>query len=277
MAAEQRLKGTSKSKDPSGLLISVIRTLSTSDDAHDREIEKRRLQEAYDHCDHELDDKIVQHYTELTSAIKTYNSITERIDTSRCKIAQVRENLLSCKSLLHCKRDELRKLWVEGVEHKHVLALLADIESIRQVRHQMDQAMASKRYLHATDILVDAVDCLTNRLAQVEGLSDLSLELQNRKMKLHLVLIEELNRHLYIRSTSCVGPSSFQPLGTNSSTGHGLDVDGSRKSDGDVPARKIGELFYSAHSRVLVLRRTLLIELTLQLVFFTFSMICKCS
>uniref|UniRef100_A0A8C4QM51 Exocyst complex component Sec8 n=1 Tax=Eptatretus burgeri TaxID=7764 RepID=A0A8C4QM51_EPTBU len=160
--------------------IALIRTLSTSDDAHDREIEKCRLQEAYDHCDHELDDKIVQHYTELTTAIKTYNSITERIDTSRCKIAQVHENLLSCKSLLHCKRDELRKLWVEGVEHKHVLTLLADIESIRQVRHQLDQAMVSKRYLHATDILVRSpsiVEFTRGRLTQVSKMSSSMLEM----------------------------------------------------------------------------------------------------
>lgn len=79
----------SKSKDPSGLLISVIRTLSTSDDVEDRENEKGRLEEAYEKCDRDLDELIVQHYTELTTAIRTYQSITERITNSRNKIKQV--------------------------------------------------------------------------------------------------------------------------------------------------------------------------------------------
>uniref|UniRef100_A0A8C3WBJ9 Exocyst complex component Sec8 n=1 Tax=Catagonus wagneri TaxID=51154 RepID=A0A8C3WBJ9_9CETA len=192
----------SKSKDPSGLLISVIRTLSTSDDVEDRENEKGRLEEAYEKCDRDLDELIVQHYTELTTAIRTYQSITERITSSRNKIKQVKENLLSCKMLLHCKRDELRKLWIEGIEHKHVLNLLDEIENIKQVPQKLEQCMASKHYLSATDMLVSAVESLEGPLLQVEGLSDLRLELHSKKMNLHLVLIDELHRHLYIKSTS---------------------------------------------------------------------------
>ncbi|XP_044602115.1 exocyst complex component 4 isoform X1 [Equus asinus] len=194
----------SKSKDPSGLLISVIRTLSTSDDVEDRENEKGRLEEAYEKCDRDLDELIVQHYTELTTAIRTYQSITERITNSRNKIKQVKENLLSCKMLLHCKRDELRKLWIEGIEHKHVLNLLDEIENIKQVPQKLEQCMVSKHYLSATDMLVSAVESLEGPLLQVEGLSDLRLELHSKKMNLHLVLIDELHRHLYIKSTSRV-------------------------------------------------------------------------
>uniref|UniRef100_A0AAR2KRF6 Exocyst complex component Sec8 n=1 Tax=Pygocentrus nattereri TaxID=42514 RepID=A0AAR2KRF6_PYGNA len=195
----------SKSKDPSGLLISVIRTLSSSDDVQDRETEKSRLEDAYEKCDRDLDELIVQHYTELTTAIRTYQSITERITNSRNKIKQVKENLLSCKMLLHCKRDELRKLWIEGIEHKHVLNLLDEIENIKQVPQKLETFMTSKHYLHATDMLVSAVESLEGPLLQVEGLGDLRLELHSRKLNIHVVLIDELHRHLYIKSTSRVG------------------------------------------------------------------------
>lgn len=72
-------------------------------------------------------------------------------------VLQVKENLLSCKMLLHCKRDELRKLWIEGIEHKHVLQLLDEIESIKQVPQRLETYMTSKHYLHATDMLVSRV------------------------------------------------------------------------------------------------------------------------
>ncbi|XP_077896692.1 exocyst complex component 4 isoform X2 [Ictidomys tridecemlineatus] len=185
------------------MLLTML-TLSTSDDVEDRENEKGRLEEAYEKCDRDLDELIVQHYTELTTAIRTYQSITERITNSRNKIKQVKENLLSCKMLLHCKRDELRKLWIEGIEHKHVLNLLDEIENIKQVPQKLEQCMASKHYLSATDMLVSAVESLEGPLLQVEGLSDLRLELHSKKMNLHLVLIDELHRHLYIKSTSRV-------------------------------------------------------------------------
>ncbi|XP_026504390.1 exocyst complex component 4 isoform X2 [Terrapene carolina triunguis] len=107
--------------------------------------------------------------------------------------------------LLHCKRDELRKLWIEGIEHKHVLNLLDEIENIKQVPQKLEQCMASKHYLNATDMLVSAVDSLEGPLLQVEGLSDLRLELHSKKMNMHLVLIDELHRHLYIKSTNRVG------------------------------------------------------------------------
>uniref|UniRef100_A0A9L0RH22 Exocyst complex component Sec8 n=1 Tax=Equus caballus TaxID=9796 RepID=A0A9L0RH22_HORSE len=193
-----------------------IRTLSTSDDVEDRENEKGRLEEAYEKCDRDLDELIVQHYTELTTAIRTYQSITERITNSRNKIKQVKENLLSCKMLLHCKRDELRKLWIEGIEHKHVLNLLDEIENIKQVPQKLEQCMVSKHYLSATDMLVSAVESLEGPLLQVEGLSDLRLELHSKKMNLHLVLIDELHRHLYIRSTSRVTQRSKDKGGMSS-------------------------------------------------------------
>lgn len=55
----------------------------------DRETEKGRLEEAFETCDRDLDELIVQHYAELTTAIRTYQSITERITSSRNKIKQV--------------------------------------------------------------------------------------------------------------------------------------------------------------------------------------------
>lgn len=67
------------------------RTLSSSDDLQDRETEKGRLEEAFETCDRDLDELIVQHYAELTTAIRTYQSITERITSSRNKIKQVKE------------------------------------------------------------------------------------------------------------------------------------------------------------------------------------------
>lgn len=49
----------------------MTRTLSTSDDAEDWENEKGRLEDAYEKYDRDLDELVIQHYTELTTAIAT--------------------------------------------------------------------------------------------------------------------------------------------------------------------------------------------------------------
>lgn len=40
------------------------------------------------------------------------------------RIKNVKNNLQSCKTLLQCKRDELRKLWVDSTEQKYILDLM---------------------------------------------------------------------------------------------------------------------------------------------------------
>lgn len=65
------------------------------------------------------------------------------------------------------------------------------------------QSYTNKRhYLHATQVLVKAIDLSHGRLRDVEGLSDLRQDLDNRKNQLYLKMIEELNRHLYQLSTA---------------------------------------------------------------------------
>ena len=40
------------------------------------------------------------------------------------KVKNLREHLQACKSLLHCKREELKKYWMDGLEYNEVLNLL---------------------------------------------------------------------------------------------------------------------------------------------------------
>lgn len=54
-------------------------------------------------------------------------------------------------------------------------------------------------------VQVSAVESLDGPLLQVEGLGDLRLELHSKKLNIHQVLIDELHRHLYIKSTSRLG------------------------------------------------------------------------
>lgn len=59
--------------------------------------------------------------------IKIFGELSERVTAAREKIHSVKENLNACKQLLNCRREELMKLWLEGIEHKYELQLLNDV------------------------------------------------------------------------------------------------------------------------------------------------------
>ncbi|CAK8690303.1 unnamed protein product [Clavelina lepadiformis] len=187
-------------RDPSGLLMSIIRTLASSKDGHQREYEKERLEEAFGENDEKLDELVADNYEELAVSIKQFGKIGDRISDSRQRIKRVKESLQQCKSLLYCRQDELRKLWIEGVEHKKVLFLLGQIELVKEAPQAIDGFLRKKHYLHATELLRQTLQALSGELMKVEALQDIRNELISKKLTMHDGFINELHRQIYTNS-----------------------------------------------------------------------------
>ena len=111
-------------REASGLLMSVIRTLHETDTGQEREEQKRNLEAQFKSCDSRLDKLVSHNQTDLSAVMQTYSTLSSRLHKSRSRLSTVRESLVACKELLHYKRDELKKLWLDGVEQKHILQML---------------------------------------------------------------------------------------------------------------------------------------------------------
>lgn len=59
--------------------------------------------------------------------ISIFSTLSQQVTDSRDKIQRIKKNLQACKALLHCKRDDLKKLWIEGLEYKYMLQLLEEM------------------------------------------------------------------------------------------------------------------------------------------------------
>ncbi|XP_064602166.1 LOW QUALITY PROTEIN: exocyst complex component 4-like [Liolophura sinensis] len=184
--------------------MSIVRTLSSSADFEQREKEKARIEKAFRESDKKLGELVTGNYKDLMTILQSFSTVYKKITDSREKIKKIKEDLSSCKTLLHCKRDDLRRLWIEGVEHKTVVAMLDQIEDIKEVLERIDEHMARKHYLHATDMMVSAVAKLEGPLSGIDALKELRSELNARKEQMHEVLIEELNRVIYVKGTSAM-------------------------------------------------------------------------
>jgi len=98
-------------------------------------------------------------------------------EASQERIRAVKESLQSCKNLLHCKRDELRRLWIEGVEMKTVYASLDAVEQVKDVAEQIPALIAGRKYLTATELVISSLAVLDTELTDVDALQQVSRDL----------------------------------------------------------------------------------------------------
>ena len=191
-----------KQEDLGSILMRVIRTLSEITDSGElREEEKRELERQFRQSDQRLDSLVLQHQKDLTKTMQLYAKVNNRLTASRTRVKAIKERLTSCKELLHYKRDELKKLWLDGVEHKYVLEMLERIEELKDCPEKISSLLSKQDTLEATHVLVQALDHIYGDLKNVDGLVEVKEILDAKKEKMYETLIEDLTKQLYVQST----------------------------------------------------------------------------
>lgn len=83
--------------------------------------------------------------------MQLFTKISSEVDFSRDKVHSVRENLQTCKHLLRCRREELKKLYMDAVKNKHVMQYLDHINKLRVVNSSdFNKSLQKRHYLKAT-------------------------------------------------------------------------------------------------------------------------------
>ena len=191
-----------KNEDLGSILMRVIRTLSEiTDSGEEREEEKRELERQFRQSDQKLDSLVLKHQKDLTKTMQVYAKVNNRLTASRTRVKTMKEKLVSCKELLHYKRDELKKLWLDGVEHKYVLEMLEKIEELKDCPEKITMLLSKQQTLEATQTLVQALSHIYGNLKNVDGLVEVKEILDAKKEKLYETLIEDLTKQLYVQST----------------------------------------------------------------------------
>lgn len=191
-------RGTKVSKDTSGRLMNIIAELSVSKSNDDRQKKMQELKKDFELSDTRLVQLISDNRDQLSITMEAFSKISAKINTSRRGCHDVKEKLSACKKLLECKRDEIRRLWSESVEHREVITMLKEIEDLSKVREKVEDFLKEEKFDEATDVLVSSISLLEGRLAGVDALKDLKAELNTLRETLHQVLVQELHKHLYM-------------------------------------------------------------------------------
>ncbi|XP_037947074.1 exocyst complex component 4 [Teleopsis dalmanni] len=185
-----------------GFLVNVIKSLGFSETNEERQKEKLKIEKEFKRSDQRLNELVSKYDQQLTQVLPLFSQVSTEIASSRERIHAVKENLGACKRLLQCRRDELKKMWTDAVQHKYVLEMLEQINELRKVPQRVVAYTAKRQYLHASKALTDALALIQGPLQGVEGLNDLRTDLQARRQQLYYRLHEELVTQLYKNSAS---------------------------------------------------------------------------
>ncbi len=133
----------------------------------------------------------------FSTFLQMYARVTNRLKTARDRVRDIKVSLSACKELLHYKRDDLKRLWLEGVQQKHMLELMEGVQLIKKTPDRFDSHLAEQDHLAATHLLVEAVSRINGDLRDIGGLNEIRTLIEKRKEKLYTHLMENLCWLLY--------------------------------------------------------------------------------
>ncbi|XP_053602815.1 exocyst complex component 4 [Plodia interpunctella] len=190
-------RGVKQGKETSGLLMSVIRTLSASETNEQREKERAKLEKEYKKSDARLDELVAIHAQEIMEVMQKFSSVGAALTVwgQHCDAAVAR--LAACRGLLRLRRDDLRRLWADARTHHYALQMLTDIEHVVVSERETRELISSGRVLAAAHTLREALDTADTTLSHVDALNTTRQHLQGKKCELVEVIVRRLSEAVY--------------------------------------------------------------------------------
>ncbi|CAK1552478.1 unnamed protein product [Leptosia nina] len=190
-------RGVKQGKETSGLLMSVIRTLSGSETNEQREKERAKLEKEYKKSDARLDELVSEHANEITEVMQKFSAVGSALSSwgQHCSAAEAR--LSACRALLQVRRDDLRRLWADARTHHHALRMLTDIERVVVCEREARELIGRGRVLAGANALQDALFIARTRLPHVHALSTTTQHLEAKKLDLVDIIVRRISDAVY--------------------------------------------------------------------------------
>uniref|UniRef100_A0A914EAN8 Exocyst complex component Sec8 n=1 Tax=Acrobeloides nanus TaxID=290746 RepID=A0A914EAN8_9BILA len=182
----------------SGLLINVIRTLTTSVSEDQKNLEKSRLERGYKESEQTIDTLLKAHEGDVSSCLDSFRKVSNQISASRQRIQNVKNSLQTCKALLQSRRDDLKKLWLENSEQKCVSTFLDQIYEIKQLDSSIENHLKQSEYKNAVNELKKADILLNGPLSGIEGLNQLRGNITDLSQSILNKIIENMMQYLLV-------------------------------------------------------------------------------
>ncbi|KAJ0180154.1 hypothetical protein K1T71_004745 [Dendrolimus kikuchii] len=190
-------RGVKQGKETSGLLMSVIRTLSASETNEQREKERAKLEKEYKKSDARLDELVAAHAQEIMEVMQKFSAVGAALSVwgQHCEVGVAR--LAACRGLLRLRRDDLKRLWMDARTHYYALQMLTDIERVVVSERETREALGAGRVLAAAHTLNEALAIADTTLSHVDALNTTRQHLEAKKRELVEVIVRRISEAVY--------------------------------------------------------------------------------
>ncbi|KAJ3252851.1 hypothetical protein HDU77_004892 [Chytriomyces hyalinus] len=148
-------------------------------------------------------DIIVNDYHQaFNDSIQTFSTVMENISDSQKRVSEMKSELEWCKELLQSKKFDIFPLWVKSIQYKEMISILETIETLQGVPDKIESLISGKYFYLAVTCLMDSLATLSSpEYSGIGALFNIRSHLEEVKENLHETLIDELNSHIYLKSS----------------------------------------------------------------------------
>uniref|UniRef100_A0A0N5AMY7 Exocyst complex component Sec8 n=1 Tax=Syphacia muris TaxID=451379 RepID=A0A0N5AMY7_9BILA len=182
----------------SALFLNMIRALITSTSEDQRELDRRRLERGFAEYSKTVDALVREHENDVEVCLESFRTVSSKITACRERMHSLKSGLLSCRSLLQCRRDDLKRLWMENAQQKHVSHVLDQIEKVKHLESEVNEAIQHADYLSAANSLKEADLLLNGPFSNIDGLSNLRTDIHEVSKKLVEHILNDIVNYLVV-------------------------------------------------------------------------------
>ncbi|KAH8872518.1 Exocyst complex component 4 [Schistosoma japonicum] len=181
----------------SSYLMAFIRSLMENSSMDIREKKKRQLERDFTETGAALNICLTEKFSDVNKILNTYGIVSQRVRDNKTSVAKIQRDLVECKSLLYCNREELRSLWLELVEQRRCLELVDQVDRLRSTPDALGYLVTARAWSEATQLMVSSNYILESQIAAIPAVQTIKTDLALKNKFLIDELKKELNRLLY--------------------------------------------------------------------------------
>ncbi|KAI8827584.1 Sec8 exocyst complex component-specific domain-containing protein [Chytriomyces cf. hyalinus JEL632] len=138
----------------------------------------------------------------FNDSIQTFSTVMENISDSQKRVSEMKSELEWCKELLQSKKFDIFPLWVKSIQCKKMISILETIETLQGVPDKIESLISGKYFYLAVTCLMDSLATLSSsEYVDIGALLNIRSHLEEVKKNFHETLIDELNSHIYLKSS----------------------------------------------------------------------------
>lgn len=195
----------------------------------------KRLDEYYTNLNEAVTDIVDVNFHSFNQSIKNFSDILNNLNQSQKKIESLEKDIEDCKDLLTSRATDLKQLYENYLQHTEFLNILKQVEEVKSVPDQLNQAIETKHYLYAVKLILKYSEVLKRpQLRSIKALNSIRTRLVDIQSDLPDTLVEELNRHIY--NGEIVSRSTISDILSMFNRNMGLNL--SEESSGNDSSRR---------------------------------------